>query len=48
MLLVEQNVHLSLAITDYVYVLSEGRIKMEGRGEELAESDEIRKAYLGV
>ena len=48
MLLVEQNVHLSLAITDYVYILSEGKIKMEGRGEELAESDEIRKAYLGV
>lgn len=48
MLLVEQNVHLSLAITDYVYVLAEGRIKMEGKGEELAESDEIRRAYLGV
>jgi len=48
MLLVEQNVHLSLAICDYAYVMAEGRIVMEGRGEELAKSDEIRKAYLGI
>ncbi|WP_457548519.1 ABC transporter ATP-binding protein [Archaeoglobus sp.] len=48
MLLVEQNVHLSLAIADYAYVMSEGRIKMEGIAEELEKSDEIRKAYLGI
>jgi branched-chain amino acid transport system ATP-binding protein len=48
MLLVEQNVHLSLAITDYAYVISEGRIKIQGTGEELSKSDEIRKAYLGL
>ncbi len=48
MLLVEQNVHLSLAVTDYAYVLAEGRVVMEGRGEDLEESEEIRKAYLGV
>ncbi len=48
MLLVEQNVHLSLAITDYAYVMAEGRIVMEGTGKELAESDEVRKAYLGI
>jgi len=48
MLMVEQNVHLSLSICDYAYVLAEGRIKMEGTGEELEKSDEIRRAYLGI
>ena len=48
MLLVEQNVHLSLAIADYAYVLSEGRIKLEGPAKELEKSDEIKKAYLGL
>jgi len=48
MLLVEQNVHLSLAVCDYAYVMAEGRIVMEGSGEELSKSDEIRKAYLGI
>ncbi len=48
MLLVEQNVHLSLAITDYAYVLAEGKVVMEGTGEELEESEEVKKAYLGV
>ena len=48
MLLVEQNVHLSLAITDYAYVMAEGRIVMEGSGKDLIKSDEIRKAYLGI
>ncbi len=48
MLLVEQNVHLSLAIADYAYVMAEGRIKMEGSAEELEKSEEIKKAYLGL
>ncbi len=48
MLLVEQNVHLSLAIADYAYVMAEGKIRMEGAGEELEKSEEIRKAYLGL
>lgn len=48
MLLVEQNVHLSLAITDYAYVMAEGKIAMEGASEELERSDEVRRAYLGV
>ncbi len=48
MLLVEQNVRLSLAITDYAYVLAEGKVVMEGRGDELEESEEVRRAYLGV
>ncbi len=48
MLLVEQNVHLSLAVTDYAYVLAEGKVVMEGTGEELEKSEEVKKAYLGV
>ncbi len=48
MLLVEQNVHLSLAISNYAYILAEGKLVMEGTGEELEQSDEVRKAYLGV
>ncbi len=48
MLLVEQNVHLSLMLTDWAYVMAEGRIVMEGTGAELERSDEVRKAYLGV
>ena len=48
MLLVEQNVHLSLMLTDWAYVMAEGRVVMEGSGEELEKSDEVRKAYLGI
>ena len=48
MLLVEQNVYLSLQIADYAYVLSEGRIVKEGKGSELLELEDIKKAYLGV
>ena len=47
-ILVEQNIHLSLEIADYAYVLSEGRIKVEGKAEDVKEFEEIRKAYFGV
>jgi branched-chain amino acid transport system ATP-binding protein len=47
-LLVEQNVHLALALSDYAYVVAEGRISMEGLPKELAAKPEIRKAYLGL
>ena len=46
-LLVEQNAGKSLAISDRAYVLENGRIAYSGTGKELAESDEIKKAYLG-
>ena len=46
-LLVEQNAKMALSIADYAYVLETGRIVLEGKGLELAESDEIQKAYLG-
>jgi len=46
--LVEQNVHLALALSDYTYVLSEGRIHIEGESREVASMDEVRRAYLGL
>jgi len=47
-LLVEQNVHLALALSDYAYVVAEGRIVMDGAPKDLAAKPEIRKAYLGL
>ncbi|NLW23132.1 MAG: ABC transporter ATP-binding protein [Tissierellia bacterium] len=47
-LMVEQNVQEALEIADRAYVIQNGRIVMEGPGEELLESDMIKKAYLGL
>jgi branched-chain amino acid transport system ATP-binding protein len=47
-LLVEQNVHLALALSDYAYVIAEGRPFAEGRSAEVAARSEIRQAYLGL
>ena len=46
-LLVEQNAGKSLAISDRAYVLENGKIVLSGTGEELAQSDSVKKAYLG-
>ncbi len=46
-LLVEQNAEMALDIADRAYVLESGIIKLSGTGHELAQSDEIKKAYLG-
>ena len=46
-LLVEQNAGKSLAISDRAYVLENGRIVLSGTGEELMQSEEVKKAYLG-
>ncbi len=46
-LLVEQNARMALQIADRAYVLENGKIVLSGTGEELASSDEIKKAYLG-
>ena len=46
-LLVEQNAEMALKIASRAYVLESGKIVLTGTGEELAQSDEIRKAYLG-
>jgi branched-chain amino acid transport system ATP-binding protein len=47
-LLVEQNVLHSLAISDRGYVLENGRIALEGNGAELAENPHVKVAYLGI
>ena len=46
-LLVEQNAEMALQIADRAYVLESGRITLSGTGEELMQSDSIKKAYLG-
>ena len=47
-LIVEQNVRQVLALADRAYLLEVGRIRLEGRAQELLEEDFVRKAYLGV
>ena len=47
MLVVEQNANVSLSIADRGYVLSTGRVVLEGKADELLENEELRKAYLG-
>jgi branched-chain amino acid transport system ATP-binding protein len=47
-LLVEQNVAVSLRISQRAYVLENGRIVMSGPGEELLHNDRVRQAYLGL
>ena len=47
-LLVEQNVAVSLKISNRAYVLENGRIVMSGAGDELLHNDRVRQAYLGL
>ena len=47
-LLVEQNVRQTLAFCDRAYVLETGKVLREGKGRELLQDDEVKKAYLGV
>jgi branched-chain amino acid transport system ATP-binding protein len=47
-LLVEQNVALSLKLSHRAYVLENGRVVMSGPGETLLHDDRIRQAYLGL
>jgi len=47
-LLVEQNVAVSLKISRRAYVLENGRIVMSGAGEDLLKDDRVRQAYLGL
>ncbi|WP_341703184.1 ABC transporter ATP-binding protein [Ferrovibrio sp.] len=46
--LVEQNVAVSLKLADHAYVLENGRIVMQGSGADLLHDDRIRQAYLGL
>lgn len=46
-LLVEQNANIALSIAHRAYVMETGSIILEGSGKELANSDQVKKAYLG-
>ena len=47
-ILVEQNVAVSLKLADHAYVLENGQITLEGPGETLLNDDRVRQAYLGL
>lgn len=47
-LLVEQNVHEALELADRGYVLENGKIALEGAGNELLGNEHVRCAYLGI
>ena len=46
-LLVEQNAQMALSVADRAYVMETGKITLSGTGKELAQSDSVKKAYLG-
>jgi len=48
MLLVEQNVQMALAVSDYAYVLARGTVEMEGDSRDLARDEHVRTSYLGM
>ncbi len=48
MLLVEQNIQMALAVSDYAYVMNNGRIEMEGEAKQVRNNESVRKAYLGL
>ncbi|MDE0702807.1 MAG: ABC transporter ATP-binding protein [Rhodospirillaceae bacterium] len=47
-ILVEQNVAVSLKMANRAYVLENGRIVLSGPGEDLLQDDRVREAYLGL
>lgn len=48
MMLVEQNVQMALAVSDYGYVLAHGKVDLEGPSSELSENEHVQSAYLGL
>ncbi len=48
MLLVEQNVQMALAVSDYAYVMNTGRIETQGEARQVRNMENVRKAYLGL
>ncbi len=47
-ILVEQNVHLALALSDYTYVMAQGRFTIQGESRMIAKMKEVRRAYMGL
>lgn len=48
MLLIEQNVQMALAVSDYAYVMSNGRVEIEGTAKQVRAMESVQKAYLGL
>jgi branched-chain amino acid transport system ATP-binding protein len=47
-LLVEQNAHLSLQVANRAYVIEKGEVTLSGSGQELLNSEFVKKAFLGM
>ena len=47
-LLVEQNARLAFKLAQFVYVMEQGRVVLEGPSAEVAASEHVQKAYLGA
>jgi len=47
-LLVEQNANIALSISDYAYVMENGRIVLDGPAARIAENEDVREFYLGL
>jgi branched-chain amino acid transport system ATP-binding protein len=47
-LLVEQNANLALSVSDYAYVMENGRIVLDGNAEKIKSNEDIREFYLGL
>ena len=48
LLLVEQNVQMALAVSDYGFVLAHGKMELEGSARELLRNEHVQAAYLGM
>ena len=47
-ILVEQNVNHTLELADYAYVIQNGETVIEGKGSDLLDNSEVKRAYLGL
>ena len=47
-LLVEQNVRMALKVSDYAFVMSEGKMDFHGPSSEIEQNEDVKKAYLGI
>jgi branched-chain amino acid transport system ATP-binding protein len=46
-LLVEQNANMALSVSDFGYIMENGRIVLDGKSSELKENDDVKEFYLG-
>jgi branched-chain amino acid transport system ATP-binding protein len=46
-LLVEQNANMALSVSDYGYIMENGRIVLDGESAQLKENDDVKEFYLG-